>query len=294
MGLDFNGTRFLLWLKKRGVDFSTTATIGRQSLAVTKKELKNNFDYFGQNVEESALAPFFAESPPFAEAFLNFLGARQIDSVDNSAYEGATVVHDMNQPIPEEYKRKYSLVIDGGCLEHIFNFPTAMKNCMEMVAVGGHLATINPCNNYVGHGFYQFSPELYFRTLARANGFKVEAAFMVEDRQNPIWWLVRDPEEVRCRVTVINETPTLLFVLARKIEEITPFESYPQQSDYMALWKGQEAPKETLSTRQRLTRRWLGRRRHQIVAMMPPLLRDMLISRYDRRFFKAVDLRSQT
>ena len=68
-------------------------------------------------------------------------------------------------------KNKYTLVIDGGCLEHIFNFPVAIKNCMEMLQEGGHFIGITPANNLMGHGFYQFSPELYFRIFSKENGF---------------------------------------------------------------------------------------------------------------------------
>src|SRR5580658_1644428 len=114
MGLDSKGTQFMLWLAKRGVGFSATATIGRQSLAATREELKRNFDYFGRTVEDSAIDGFFDAPAPFADRFLNFLGARKIDSFDFSAFEGATVVHDMNLPIPEQFKSRYSLVIDGG------------------------------------------------------------------------------------------------------------------------------------------------------------------------------------
>jgi hypothetical protein len=89
------------------------------------------------------------------------------------------------------------------------------------------LAVVTPCNNYPGHGFYQLSPEVYFRMFAPASGFKVEAAFIVEDRQDATWWLVRDPEEVQCRVTFSNDRPTLLYVLGRKLRETTPLEVNP-------------------------------------------------------------------
>jgi len=42
----------------------------------------------------------------------------------------------MSQPIDTIHKNKYDLVFDGGTLEHVFNFPVAIKNCMEMVKVG--------------------------------------------------------------------------------------------------------------------------------------------------------------
>jgi 2-polyprenyl-3-methyl-5-hydroxy-6-metoxy-1,4-benzoquinol methylase len=76
-----------------------------------------------------------------------------VSSIDASDYENATYVHDLNVPIPDHLKGQFDLVDDGGTLEHVFNFPVALRNCMEMVKVGGHLLLNVPTNNFVGHGF---------------------------------------------------------------------------------------------------------------------------------------------
>ena len=284
----------MLWLRRRGVDFSTTATIGRQGLYLTRDDLKKNFLFFYEAIEERALESLFTEPSSFAEGFLKHLGAKTVHSFDFSAYEGATFIHDMNTPIAEEHKGKYSLVIDGGSLEHIFDFPTAMKNCMEMVKIGGHLAVLNPCNNFMGHGFYQFSPELLFRVLAPANGFQLEAALLVEERRNATWWSVRDPKQVCCRVELVNHCPTNLYVLGRKIDSVIPFQSRPQQSDYALCWAGQEVQTQmpaAMRVIRRLARILLGAKRQKIAAMVPFDIRRFLTPRYNRRFFAAVDLR---
>ena len=40
-----------------------------------------------------------------------------------------------------------------------------------MLTVGGSIFVNTPANNMMGHGFYQFSPELMYRIFAEANGF---------------------------------------------------------------------------------------------------------------------------
>jgi 2-polyprenyl-3-methyl-5-hydroxy-6-metoxy-1,4-benzoquinol methylase len=65
----------------------------------------------------------------------------------------------MNLPISETLRQRYSVVYDGGKLEHVFNQPQALKNCMEMVRVGGYFLQTNTANKFMGHGFWQFSPE---------------------------------------------------------------------------------------------------------------------------------------
>jgi hypothetical protein len=179
------------------------------------------------------------------------LGAEEIISIDASSYEGASFIHDMNQPIPDKLKNRFTAVIDGGSLEHIFDFPTAIKNCMEMVQIGGHFVTINNANNFMGHGFYQFSPELYYRVLSKDNGFDIERVLIFEAMQLSKWYEAIDPQEVQKRVELVNNRPTHIFVQARKIDSVPIFSSPPQQSDYVAIWEkhtalsGDRVTKET-------------------------------------------------
>src|SRR5580698_3335985 len=133
MGLDRNGALFVLHAKAQGVDFSTTAMIGRQGLHLKPHELRANALKFGLLWDEAFVTQMFSESGGFAEAFLKRLGAEEVHSFDKSAYEGATHLHDMNRAIPDAWKQQYTAVLDGGSLEHVFDFPTAIRNCMEML-----------------------------------------------------------------------------------------------------------------------------------------------------------------
>jgi hypothetical protein len=107
---------------------------------------------------------------------------------------------------------------------------------MEMVKRGGCFFAQTPANNYLGHGFYQFSPELFFRVLSPQNGFKVEHCVAFEQGPRRRWFSVTDPEAARARVTLINSTPVILFVWARRTEVKPLFQETPQQSDYAVAW----------------------------------------------------------
>ncbi len=237
MGLDNDGVRFLLHAHNLGVSFAETAMVGRQFLLTDAKTLTQNLRRFGFDATEKEAARMLAESDGYAESFLRFLGARVADSFDASDYESATDIHDFNEPIPAKYKNKYSAVIDGGTLEHIFNFPTAIKNCMEMVKVGGHFLNITPTNNFLGHGFYQFSPELFFRIFTRENGYAKPRVYIFEVGLNCDWYEVSDPDEVKERVILANHEPSYLLVIAKKEREAEIFKNTPQQSDYSAVWQ---------------------------------------------------------
>lgn len=236
MGINKNSLRFLLLAKKNGVDFSSTAMIGRQTLNMPESHfidvMKNESGY----VESTEVWKEMYRGR-YAEKLLNYLGAYTTDSFDFSDYEQATFVHDFNAPISEVHKKKYTLVIDGGSLEHIFNFPVAIRNCMEMIAVGGHFISITPSNNNFGHGFYQFSPELFYRVLNADNGFVMKIMYYYDDKFNPNWKSVADPDKVRKRVTLVNDKPVMLILLAQRESIISIFDKIPQQSDYQAAWE---------------------------------------------------------
>ena len=86
-------------------------------------------------------------------------------------------------------------MVDAGSLEHVFDVPTAIRNCMRMVAPGGYFLAITPANNTMGHGFYQFSPELFYRVLSDANGFTVER-MLVTGTSSTRWFEVADPASI--------------------------------------------------------------------------------------------------
>ena len=237
MGLNVIGTKFLMYAKTQGVRFTRTATIGRQGLHLSADALRKNLSDFGYFIVREEAEDLLGKAGGFAEPFLGVLGAIEICSFDASEFEGASHVHDFNFPIDESFVNRYTAVIDGGTLEHIFNFPAAIKNCMEMVEVGGHFLGITPTNNFAGHGFYQFSPELLFRIFSETNGFKIVRMIMCEDGRRGGWFEVTDPDAIKERVTLVNTRPTYLMIIAEKVRSVQILAGPPQQSDYVRMWK---------------------------------------------------------
>jgi SAM-dependent methyltransferase len=243
MGLDINGAQFMLAAREHGAGFDETLMLGRQSLNVYPQRLAQLLRKHGLPDET-----FRAAGPEcaFAEPFFKALGAKQVSALDFSGFEGAQFIHDLNQPLPASLKERFDVVYDGGTLEHVFNFPVALRNSMELLREGGRLFIHTAANNLCGHGFYQFSPELFYRTFSPENGFIVER--MVIHRVGPYgnWYEVSDPNAIRARVELITFTPMHLLVQARRtaIKEI--FAQTPLQSDYVELWHkpetGEAAP----------------------------------------------------
>jgi hypothetical protein len=285
MGLDVRGTRALLYARKLGVDFSRTAMLGRQGLHLNAATLRRNLRDFGCEISAKESARLLETG--YAEPYLQSLGATEIVSFDASDYEGATCVHDFNLPLDKKFSLRFSAVLDGGSLEHIFNFPQAISNCMEMVGVGGHFLGITPSNNFFGHGFYQFSPELYFRIFSPRNGFVLRQMLAFES-PGTTWYEVLDPDALGHRVTLINRRETYLLVIAQKTAAMPVFTEGVQQSDYTAQWQLQRTLPQT-------PRRFLARWRRHVPAPIVFLIQAIRRwfhprSGFDKRYFRKVSI----
>ncbi len=235
MAVDNPSAIFLHGLRRLGVDFSQTLTLGHQSLAANEACLSR---LLLESQSTESAADFLRRSGGWADEFYGRLGATRIDSMDVSDYEGASLVQNLNDPIDAALQEQFTVVHDGGTLEHVFNFPNAIKSVLEMVRQGGHFISVSVANNYMGHGFYQFSPELFFRILSEENGFSIRCMLIHERIPRGRWFQVQDPQKYGRRVELKNRNWTYLLVAARR-EQIKPiFAKWPHQSDYVSQYQG--------------------------------------------------------
>lgn len=232
MGLTKSDCKLLFYCKKEGVSFNQVLTLGRLTRYFSKQEIIELAHTF---LNES-ISPSLSLSQEFSDDLFKILGAQNYVTTDYSDYEGASFVHDMNQPLPQDHLARYTCVLDSGTIEHVFNFPQAIKNCMTALEVGGHYIGITPANNLMGHGFYQFSPELYYRVFSSGNGFRVKKMFIAPLNSDVNWYEVSDPANVGSRVSISNKYPLTLMIVAEKIEQKEVFRQSPMQSDYTAAW----------------------------------------------------------
>ena len=234
MGLDNTAAQTLCGARSVGADFTSTLMIGRQWLLAAPEAVREVARLHGAPV------PPIEPGQPFAEPFFAMLGAAHVDSLDVSTFEGATVQHDLNRPVPADLHGKYDLVFDGGSLEHVFNFPVALQACMEMVRPGGHFVQVSNANNFMGHGFWQISPELMYRAMSPENGFEIVAVMLRELRRGADlrgkFHIARDPHRLGWRVELSNRHPTYIVTIARRTGSGPVFAEAPQQSDYQRLW----------------------------------------------------------
>jgi hypothetical protein len=236
MGLDINTVLFMIDARQRGASLGEVLTLGRQQLNVYPRKMVAVLQKHALPWKE-----YVAEQSQFAEPCFKALGASCVYSLDASDFEGADFVHNLNDPPPASLTNRFDTVFDGGTLEHVFNFPAAIGNCMSMVKVGGRFIMHTVANNMCGHGFYQFSPELVYRVFSAENGYEMERVIVHQLGPYNRWYEVPDPNAIRERVQLISFTPVQMLVQARRMSVTKIFATAPQQSDYTQLWHKSEA-----------------------------------------------------
>lgn len=264
MGIGLDSAWFLLEARRKGCAFGKLVTIGRQQISAEATALQ------ALCARMNAEPPSGLERRAFAEPFFSeTLGATAVTCLDASPYQGAGLVHDLNQPIPEALEERFNTLFDGGSLEHVFNVPVAVANYMRLVRPGGHLFVATTANNYFGHGFYQFSSEFFYRVFDAGNGFAVRRLVISEHdsggaRLGPCFE-ARDPAEVGRRTSLVNDKPLLIMMQAERVSRQPLFAAAPQQSNYSARWDGAEDanPKSKTARRRSSFLDWLKQARRR-------------------------------
>jgi hypothetical protein len=281
MGFETNAAALLLKMRRDGVELGRVLTLGHQHLHLDPPTHRRVMARLGQ--------PPSADVPVYADGLLTAMGASRVEALDASAYEGATRLHDLNQPVPSEWHEQFDLVFDGGTLEHVFNVTTALQSCMQMLKPQGRFVSITLPNNWCGHGFYQFSPELFFRALGPENGFSIVEMYFA-DVEGRHFYRIVDPAAVGQRVQLWTSDPIFLLVHARRDTVQPVFATAPQQSDYVADWAGDKAvaqPKAYQAWKESPLLRPIRKMRRQM------LLRRhrRIFSLSNRSFYQPADLR---
>lgn len=250
VGIGYLGARMMWDARSRGVHFDSVLTLGHQSLKLFPSEVDYLRDVYRRQFGTTTSPLDDHQWEDYIDAFLReYLGATSVTVLDASPYEGADTIHDMNNPVPPTWHSRYDAIVDGGTLEHIFNVPSAFTNIADMLKVGGTVFLNTPANNMMGHGFYQFSPELMFRIFSVENGFVIRSVLLYEanypsvelNRKDTVYEVV-DPDVVHQRAGLQNSKPVIMMVEATKTHHAPMFASMPQQSDYVQMWSDTGGP----------------------------------------------------
>jgi hypothetical protein len=143
---------------------------GREKIKVLRHHLRRRLDAARGRIHPDLDVPEEYLAPNLTTMMRN-RGLKQIEVLDLFD-PNATLRYDMNLPVPEEEHEKYRSFIDIGCIEHLFDTWTCLKNCLQMVSVGGHYTLHTPVHGYFAHGLHVFNPAGICSAL-EINGFEL-------------------------------------------------------------------------------------------------------------------------
>lgn len=221
MGIDLQGLKHLVHCKQYG-DYKKTVTLGRQEIHISSYVINNI-------LSTTKLYSGFCEN-----LLLNEFGATSVDSIDNSDYENASIIWDMNKLIEDNHIGKFDTVIDYGTLEHVYHVNNALYNTSTLCEVGGQIIHILPSNNYCGHGFWQMSPELFFALYSLKNGYDQTEVFVMDSNNHNRVEKLAPPVNGK---RILIDWPNPVYVAVRTVLVEDKFSHTDvQQSDYLELW----------------------------------------------------------
>lgn len=242
LGIDYAVAQKLIALAGDHGVTGDVLMLGRQSMKI-KDRFRDRLD--DALLERQMGYRFDALEQPdgFAETMFKKLGADSVVSMDFSDFEGAQVTHDLNAPVPADLEEKYDVIFDGGTTEHIFDVASSMDNINRMLAPGGLFISAVPANNWFGHGFYQFGPELVYSYWKHGCGFDVLDCVMLpvlpRDKELPL----QDAAELGHRLRLKGKVPrqrTFLYYVVRKGTAAHRW-NRALQTDYVNRWSAHDA-----------------------------------------------------
>jgi len=245
MGIGNNFVKFISVALKKSFNDRKILTIGRQTAYVQKEVQEGFLRYLGlddKEVQEKSQLRFGLD--PIDQLFCNSTRNISLDSLDYSNFEGATILHDLNKPLPEDLYEQFDIVIDGGTAEHVFDVRTTFFNYLKLLKPKGDLFLALPANNQFGHGFYQFSPEFFYTLFSAAYGCEVVSMvidvhpYLGGELANGKMYKVANPNVLGERILLSNKRPTTILVHVRKTKSVKlEKQKAPIQSDYASRYK---------------------------------------------------------
>lgn len=222
--------------------------LGRHSFAI-QGQFARRYDAALSDNELPGRRFDYVQDDGYCERMMQMLGFGAMEAMDFSDYEGAGIVHDLNRPVPAALEGQFSFIFDGGTIEHVFNVPQALENVFRMLKPGGRFVSANGMNGWVGHGIYQFNPELVWSFWGRTAGCRVHDCRAIRKLpgEGDAHLSFPDPALTGKRLRLKGKVPTGRVYLYYEVERLPESALRPVtlQSDYETRWSSHDNAGET-------------------------------------------------
>jgi SAM-dependent methyltransferase len=72
-------------------------------------------------------------------AFYSLFSDAMYSCVDVTAYEGADIIADLCSPLPSDLENRFDFIVNGSCLDNIFDPAMALRNMTRLLKPGGRI-----------------------------------------------------------------------------------------------------------------------------------------------------------
>jgi hypothetical protein len=114
--------------------------------------------------------------------FMKSLGVNKFHALDVTDYEGADIVWDLGEAIPEKYYGKYDLIYNGSCLDNMFNPGVALMNLSKLLKLNGRMINIENASSW-NDPYLIFSPG-WFYDFYVSNNYKHCEIYLISYKDN--------------------------------------------------------------------------------------------------------------
>jgi len=201
-------------------------TFGVQGIDATFDTLFSCFSqagYIGCDLDKVVtddLPPGPRADLPHQDQFFRMLGCSEVESLDYYPNENPTHVTDLNVPVQETFMGRYDFVFDGGTTEHCFNIKEVLFNVVRLLAPKGRVVHLSPIFAGFRHGYYNFSPDLFFEFYGQNSFTNMEARILVIEPGLRAYWFKYSPGDYLPE-SLYGKYAMILFV-AQKSESSGP------------------------------------------------------------------------
>lgn len=131
---------------------------------VNRRSIMMKIDRMTVEAKQSPEARFITD-----DSFFGSFSDARYDALDVSAYEGATIIHDLCKPLPAELAGRFDFIFNGSVLDNIFDPAAALRNISQMLKPNGRVLHIEMASN-LAFEYLVYSPD-WFLDYYVANGF---------------------------------------------------------------------------------------------------------------------------
>lgn len=152
-------------------------TLGRQTISITEAQLRQLLSAYklpqpdgSLKLDTLTVQSAHGEGYISDGAFFRAFCGQAPQVLDVTDYEGATVLHDMCQPVPAALAGKFDFIFNGSILDNVFDPAMALRNMSRMLTPGGRVMHIEMASRlafeYLIHGADWFLDYYVFNGFA--------------------------------------------------------------------------------------------------------------------------------